>query len=88
MVFSSQISKFGKGENLSLFMESKEKILIYYFNESTYKKEILISDNNLSLNKTDLNLPYNEVIQIDDFLITRIDKSLGIKCLWKINSYM
>ena len=78
MIFSSKLSKFGKGNNLSSSMENKNTIIIYYFLDGIFKKEITIDDNGLSLKKLEANLPYNEVIPINKYLITRIDKSVGI----------
>jgi len=79
MIFSSKISKFGKGSNLSAYINSPDKISIYYFLDGISKKIVSIVDNNIFLSKTNSVLPYNEVIQINDnYLISRIDKSLGI----------
>lgn len=78
MIFSNKISKFGKGDNISLFMETPEKINIFYFKDGVFKKELLIDNFNLILNQTKSQFSFNEIIQLDNFLITRIDKSIGI----------
>ena len=88
MVFSSKISKFGKGDNISLYIKDPNKILIYYFKDGIMKKELNISKNKTELVFTNETFPYNEVIQISNFLITRIDKNIGIKELWKIKFYL
>lgn len=88
MVFSSKISKFGKGDNISLYMETEDKICVYYLKDSVFKKELKIIDNEFSLNETNENYPYHEIIQINNFLITRIDKSIGIKSLWTIKQFI
>lgn len=78
MIFSNKISKFGKGENVSAHMKTNNQIDIFYYKNGVYKKEVEITNNGLILNSVNVNLPYNEVIQIDNFLITRIDRSIGI----------
>lgn len=78
MIFSSKLFKFGKGNNLSLFMKTPEKINIYYFKDGILKKELSVTNHGLTLNSENINLPYNEVIEFDNFLITRIEKTIGI----------
>jgi len=79
MLFSSRVSKFGKGDNLSAIMEEINKISIYYYQSGITKKVVTINDNNMTLSKTNINLPYNEVIPINkNYLVSRIDKSIGI----------
>lgn len=79
MIFSNRISKFGKGENLSARMDNKTSITIYYFLDGIMKKNVKIDKDNLSLTKLKSSLPYNEVVPIDEkYLVTRINKSLGV----------
>ena len=78
MFFSSRLSKFGKGKNISAIMDNEQKISVYCFEQGIIKKEVLISDSHLVLNKVAVNLPYNEVIPVNNYFITRIDKSIGI----------
>ena len=79
MVFSSHLSKLGKGKNLASIMENKNKISIYFFNNGITKKEIEINQNGLDLKRINVSLGYNEVVPINNnILVTRIDKSIGI----------
>ena len=78
MVFSKKISKLGKGENLTVHMETPEKINMYFFKNGVNKKEVKINNNNFELETSKQTLPYNEVIQINDFLITRLERSIRI----------
>ena len=80
MVFSSSFSKFGKGENLNAIMDSPSTISIFYFKDGIQKKVVTILNNSLSLEKVKVSLGFSEVIPLDGkTLITRIDKSLGVK---------
>ena len=78
MIFNPRFCKFGKGFNLSAFI--KDNIIhIYYFNNGILKKELTAINNKYDLNKTNLELSYDEVIPINDnYLLTRIEKNLGI----------
>lgn len=79
MMFSNKLSKFGKGKNLSAFMEDKHHLIVYYFEKGISKKEIIIEEENISMNKKDEPLGYHEVIPVtNNILITRIDKSIGL----------
>ena len=79
MMFSSKLAKFGKGENLSAIMHSKDKISIYYFDKGIGKKTLNIIDGSYNLVRENLSLGYNEVIPISyNYLVSRIDKSIGI----------
>ena len=79
MLFSTKLSKFGKGKNISAIMNSKEKINIYFFENGISKKEVFIEKNNLTLKRCNTALAYNEVIPINETtLVTRINKSIGI----------
>ncbi len=79
MMFSTKLSKFGKGVNLSAIMETSNKISIYYFEKTVTKKEVNISETNLSLERTNETFPYLEVIPLGgNFFVSRLDKSIGI----------
>jgi len=78
MVFSSKLSKFGKGKYLSATIKNNKTIYIYYFLSGILNKEVNIENNNMTLNKNNINLPYNEVVEIGNYLVTRLDKSIGI----------
>lgn len=79
MIFSSKISKFGKGSNLSAYINTLGQISIFYFLDGVSEKIVNINEDNITLSKTNTLLPYNEVIQINEnYLVSRIDKSLGI----------
>ena len=79
MIFSNKISKFGRGKNVSAYMPSTDNINIYYFNSGIILKSVSDNDNTYTLENISCNLPYNEVIKIDDnCLVTRLDKSIGI----------
>ena len=80
MIFSNKVSKFGKGLNLSAFMPTSSSIIVYYYNGGIHKKTFSISNNTYTLSSTMAQLPYNQVIQIqDNCLVTRLNKSLGIQ---------
>ena len=79
MIFSNKFSKFGKGKNISAFMPSATNINIYYYSSGIHKKNINVN-NSYTLTNIQTNLPYNQVIEIDDnCYVTRLNKSLGIK---------
>ena len=79
MTFSTRISKFGKGTNISAIMNDKNMISIYFYLNGIMKKEVKIDNDNLTLTLKKNTYPYNEVIPINNsFLATRINKSLGV----------
>lgn len=79
MLFSSKLSKFGKGKNIAAVMNTKDKITIFYFEKGISKKEVNVNSQGLTLNRVNVSLGYNEVIPLDNILlVTRIDKSIGI----------
>lgn len=78
MVFSSKISKFGKGKNINAYMIAPNLIYIYYFKDGLLKKELSIKNSDLSLVSKNISLPYNEIIKTQNYLITRLDKNIGI----------
>ncbi len=82
MIFNNQFSKFGKGENISAIMPSENSISIFYYLGGIGKKQVEINDDNISLKKEKVSLPYFEVIALDEnYIITRIDKSLAVNKL-------
>ena len=78
MVFSSKFSKFSKGENISLFMKNENEISVFYFNENVKNKIVNTTNGSITTNNTNKAYPYQEVIQINNYLITRMNKSIGI----------
>lgn len=79
MIFSTKLSKFGKGKNLSAIMTDSNLISVYYFENGIVKKNIHIDQENIILSRENTQMGYSEVIPINQhFLISRIDKSIGI----------
>ena len=79
MIFSTYLRKLGRGTNLSVIMNEKDKISIYFFEKGISKKEVEISNENFNLKRISMSLGYNEVLPLTEkYLLTRIDKSLGI----------
>lgn len=79
MLFSSKISKIGKGENLSAYMPNKNAIDVYCYNNGIIKKNIEIASSKINLTKEITSFPYHEIIKISDTLfVSRLDKSMAI----------
>lgn len=79
MVFSARVSKFGRGENLTVCMPSSDTIFIYYQDKGINKKIVKINENSLTLTKENINLNFNELVPIkDNYFLSRIDKSLSL----------
>ena len=78
MIFSSKFAKFGKGENLSLFIKEPNLMSVYYFLDGTKKKEVTFTNNSVYLKSFNQTFPYHELIEINNYLITRVNKSIGI----------
>ena len=79
MTFSTRVSKFGKGSNISAIMNNKDTISIYFYLKGIMKKEVKIEGDNLNLTLKNGTYPYSEVIPLDEsFIATRIDKSMGV----------
>lgn len=79
MLFSSKISKIGKGDNLSVFMPNKNEILIYSYNSGIIEKSVDLSDSKINLTKKVTTFPYHQIIKISDSLfVSRLDKSMSI----------
>ena len=78
MIFSSKFAKFGKGENISLFVKKPNLISVYYFLDGTKKKEVNFVNGSLTLKSFNQTFPYHELIEVNNYLITRVNKSIGI----------
>ena len=80
MIFSSKVSKFGKGKNVSAYMPSNNSIRIYSYNSGMTLKNVSINNDGYSMTKSACNMPYNAVIEIDNnAFITRLNKSIGLQ---------
>ena len=79
MTFSTRVSKFGKGSNISAIMSDKNTISIYFYLKGIMNKEVKIDGDNLTLTLKNKTYPYSEVIPLDkSYLATRIGKSIGV----------
>lgn len=79
MLFSSKISKIGKGENLSAYMPTKNTIDVYCYNNGIIKKNIEIANSKINLTKEITSFPYYKIIKISNTLfVSRLDKSMAI----------
>lgn len=79
MLFSSKLSKIGKGNNVSAFMPNKNQISIYSYNSGIIEKDVNLANPRISLTKKVTTFPYHQIIKITNTLfVSRLDKSIGI----------
>ena len=79
MIFSNKASKFGKGTNISVYMNVDKEIYIYYFNKGIMLKKYSVINQSPNIIGIKASFPYNEVSQIDDnFFVTRLDRNFAI----------